>query len=554
MADETDEITVNPQVMLIENVLSEIAMGRLRVPRFERPFVWRPDQMLDLFDSIERGYPIGSLLVWDTGTSIPSLDRVADIDIPPAPSDGPSGFLLDGHQRVSTLFGCLTRRSSDDPSSSQSQQQDWMWDIYRVLGDSEDHSNRFRHWRQADAPPPEYLPMHSVLRTMDFLAYTRRLSQSIGDESVFSSLIAEAEQLAQRIKSYQVSVVHLKGGELRHALEVFSRLNSSGQSMTPDQMVSALTYRGEGETLSDRIDAIREELGGIGYGHISPITIFRSILAVAGEEDVQYTRWDRLATRIQGKLAEAVNNTSRALRLAVSFLQEQCGVPLARLIPYQLQVMLLIAAFHENPDPSPEQRKALEQWFWGTSWSGFFASANTIQVRNSLADMKDFAAGNREAPWEPLAARPFPDYFDFRSTRVRAYILWELRNFRQRLDMDGKPVDPVDLLARSLDTAYQPICTGTPNSSNPANRIIFPTPPGISLQRALLKLPDDLRSEILESHGIPAEALSRLARGDGEGFINQRAAFLTGLEADFITAMGIEPSAAPSGEADIDTE
>lgn len=553
MADETDEIIVNPQVMLLETVLGEIAAGRLRVPRFQRPFVWRPEQMLNLFDSIERGYPIGSLLVWDTDMDIPSLDRVADIEVPPPPT-GQSGFLLDGHQRISTLFGCLRQRPSNGPTAGQPQQQDWMWNVYRALGDSEDRPDRFRHWRQAGGPPAEYLPMRAVLRTMDFLAYSRRLSESIDDEPTLSELVAEAEQLAQRIKSYQIAVVRVKGGELRHVVEVFSRLNSSGQAMTPDQMVSALAYRAEGETLAERIDAIQEELGGLGYGEISSTTIFRSILAVAGEEDVQYTRWDRLAARIQGKLAEAVDNTERAIRLAVSFLQEQCGVPLARLIPYQLQVMLLIAAFHENPDPSEEQRKILEQWFWGTSWSGLFASANTTQVRESLADMKQFASGNLKLPWKPLTARPFPDRFDFRSARVRAYLLWEMRHFRDRRDLNGNPINAVSLLASSGNTAYQHVITGAPNSSHPANRLMFPTPPGISPRRALLTLPDDISADILTSQGIPKEVLDRLTQGDGEGFIHQRASYLASLEADFIKSMGIEPASEPSGEADIDTE
>src|SRR5215470_2288527 len=104
MADESGAITVTPQIMLLEQVLTEIASGRLRVPKFQRPFVWRPDQMLNLFDSIERGYPIGSLLVWDTSLPIPSLDRVADIEIPSQPPGSEAGFVLDGHQRLSTLF------------------------------------------------------------------------------------------------------------------------------------------------------------------------------------------------------------------------------------------------------------------------------------------------------------------------------------------------------------------------------------------------------------------------------------------------------------------
>src|SRR5215211_2733882 len=288
MTNEPGATTVTPQIMLLEQVLAEIASGRLRVPRFQRPFVWRPEQMLNLFDSIERGYPIGSLLVWETNLPIPSLDRLADIAIPP-PASGATSFLVDGHQRLSTLFGSLLRRPATPAVSGQ---REWMWRIYRVLGDPDERSDRFRHWRQAGEPPATYLPMRAVLRTMDFLAHSRRLAEKINDRDLLDALVEEAEQLAHRIKSYQVAVVRLQGSDLRHTVEVFSRLNSSGQAMTPDQMVSALTYRTEGENLADRIIAIREGLSSIGYGPVVPITVFRSILAVAGEVDVQDARWE----------------------------------------------------------------------------------------------------------------------------------------------------------------------------------------------------------------------------------------------------------------------
>ncbi|MCO5997414.1 GmrSD restriction endonuclease domain-containing protein [Actinoallomurus rhizosphaericola] len=45
---------------LVEWTLS----GRIRIPRFQRPFRWEKDDIRQLFDSIFRGYPIGNLLMW----------------------------------------------------------------------------------------------------------------------------------------------------------------------------------------------------------------------------------------------------------------------------------------------------------------------------------------------------------------------------------------------------------------------------------------------------------------------------------------------------------
>jgi len=49
--EEKTSITVKPEVTFLEDLFKEIASGKLRIPRFQRPFVWKPDDMLSLFDS-----------------------------------------------------------------------------------------------------------------------------------------------------------------------------------------------------------------------------------------------------------------------------------------------------------------------------------------------------------------------------------------------------------------------------------------------------------------------------------------------------------------------
>lgn len=553
MTDETGTISVSPEIRMLEDVLRELAEGRLRVPRFQRPFVWRPDQMLRLFDSIEYGYPIGSLLVWETDQEIVSLDQVADVDIPTVPG-GSTSFLLDGHQRLSTLFGCLWRLPSGAQAGTG--QRHWQWEIYRVLGTQGKQSDNYQHWKRDGEPDhANWLPMRSVLRTMDFLGFSRRLTEIVDDEPTRSRLIDEAERLAHQVKSCQIPVVRIKGGDLDRAVEVYSRLNSTGQSMTPEQMVSALAAPTTGTILADRIGNILEDLGSIGYGRLARMTIFRSVLAVAGEPEIQDTRWDRLAKRVTPHLEDAVTNTDRALRGAVDFLRQDIHAPLARLIPYQLQVLLLTVFFHHTPSPSEEQKLELKRWFWGTSWSGHFAGLNSTQVKDEVKAMRRFATGAITQPWRPEQARPFPDRFDLRSARVRAFVLWELQHYPKRwMPYGADPLNPVDVLARSDTDAYQHVIWNAPSSSHPANRMIMPTAPGVSVRSALKNLEGSVRTAVLDSHGIPRKAQERLVAGDDEEFILERAAELEAREREFMIEMGIEPAAERSGEADIDTE
>jgi uncharacterized protein with ParB-like and HNH nuclease domain len=51
------------RVLTVEDVVDRARTGRIRVPRLQRGFRWSRSNILDLFDSIVRGYPLGSILV-----------------------------------------------------------------------------------------------------------------------------------------------------------------------------------------------------------------------------------------------------------------------------------------------------------------------------------------------------------------------------------------------------------------------------------------------------------------------------------------------------------
>lgn len=554
MAASEHEITVKPEILLMEDLLTLIDEGKLRVPRFQRPFVWRPQQVLDLFDSIERGYPIGSLLFWDTEAGYTTFDSIGGIRPPKQPKPGSTvSYVLDGHQRLSALYGTLRRPEAPGPLPEQS---DWMWRPYRILGEADDGLNRYRYWKYAEPPPSHYLPLRSVLRTMDFLNFSRILLAEPPEGVEPEKLVREAEVVAQRIRSYRISVVRLVGGDLTNAVEVFSRVNSTGQPMRPAEMISALTFsEDEGPTLAERLDAMVEQVADTGFGEVSSAALFRAVLAVAGEDNVQEARWEVLAKRIQDDLADAVDATEEALIRAVVFLRDTVGVPLARLIPYDAQLMLLVTFFHECPEPTPEQLSELTRWFWVTSWSGFFAGANSTQIKQAIQQVRRFATGKGSITPEDARAQPFPNRFDLRSARVRAFIIWELQEFPDRLTADGTKLKAVDALAHEATSAYRHIVRrrGVPAKSSPANRIIMTTKPGVSVKKTLLGLDSGVRDRVLAGHGIPKEAMDRLRAGDEERFVEIRRDFLAERERKFMKEFGL--AAMPGeGEAEIDTE
>ena len=97
---------VMSEVIFLGNLVERVVAGKIRIPRFQRELVWKQKDILALLDSIQRGFPIGLILVWDTNEKITSTERVGPVIVGPPP-DGSVGYVIDGHQRVATLVGTL---------------------------------------------------------------------------------------------------------------------------------------------------------------------------------------------------------------------------------------------------------------------------------------------------------------------------------------------------------------------------------------------------------------------------------------------------------------
>lgn len=544
---ERNATTVKPDVSFLDDIFKEVTAGKLRIPRFQRPFVWKPDDMLSLFDSIHRGYPIGTLLLWNTSEKVESLDMVGPLRIPRAGSTSVT-YVLDGQQRLSTLYGAL-RLPENSPMGPD--QQHWMWWVWYDLKKKE-----FVHISKG-RPEPYMLPVRAVLRTMDFLAVSRQIESDMGADA--ADLIEEAEGLAQRIKSYKTAMTRIEGGTLQQAVDIFARLNTRGQSMTPDQMVSALTYsEGPGAFhLANRIDEILEKLQAFNFGGISRLAVFRSVVAAAGL-DIHQTKWAMLASSLKGNLPATADLAEAGLIGAAKFLSEELKVPGEKLLPYSHQMILLSELFRQQKKITPKQIETLRHWFWATSYSGWFAGANTTQLNDAVAEFREFAQG-KLSQFRTMRvtdpARPFPSSFDMRGARIRTLLLVIMQQLKPR-DVDGRELDAGRLVSDKGSRAFVHVFRRAKGElvSNPANRILLPPTAGSTVRAQLLGVQANLRTKVLASHGIDDEAYEALENDDPEAFILARARQLAQVEREFMAIIGVTPAEEEMGSTDLDSE
>ena len=128
-----------PSVDRIDELARRILSGDILLPKFQREFVWKREQVLTLLDSIVSNYPIGSVLLWQSRQELRSENRIADLEIDVPKPDYPVNYLLDGQQRLSSVCGSLYWTGTDPQS---------VWNIAYDL-----RAQRFIHLDSLDDPP-----------------------------------------------------------------------------------------------------------------------------------------------------------------------------------------------------------------------------------------------------------------------------------------------------------------------------------------------------------------------------------------------------------------
>ena len=530
MADHRQKRTeVVPEVIFLGKLVERVAAGKIRVPRFQRAFVWKQPDLSALLDSVLRGFPIGSILVWDTDENIESTPRIGPVEISPCP-DGMVGYLLDGQQRVSTLAGTL--RLTDDMDAIVDQID---WRVYYDL----DEQAFIDHRKLTNESDPRYFPVRSLLNTAGFFEACRRILQKVDDERRAQRWLDEADRLSSAFRDYQLPLIHIREADLESAVTVFARLNRTGRKMAADELVSALTYQ-EGEFhLASMLNEFKAELRKKGFGSLDRVFLLRSVLAALGL-DIYAKDWADLMVKpdVRERLPEGFEAATQGIRFALKMLQG-LGVTSDRLLPYGLQLVLL-GEFHRIcTQPAAGTVELLRRWFWVTSFTGWFGGVNTAQAKRALEEIRNLAKGKSETfnvVDLDMPALPFPDRFDARSARVRAFLLY-LASLRPRSLSGGADLDPGPLLSL-LGTDAVGYVWSNPDPpelvSSPANRLFVDEDHVGQALGALAKLDDEELKRLFPTHGFPIDCIGRLRNDDRPGLIDARLATLIGGERAFM--------------------
>ena len=539
---------VMPEVVFLGKLVEQVVTGEIRVPRFQRPFVWKQDDLHQLLDSVLRGFPIGSILVWETEQKIETTSRVGPVEVG-APPEGIVGYLLDGQQRVSTLVGTLRLSEKADAKVDH---VDW-----GVCCDLE--TRQFFRIPEGEGAP-QYFPVRSLLDTAGFFAACCRIESEAGNGDLAQRWIGEADRLANAFRDYQLPLIRIREANLDSAVAVFARLNRTGRKMAADEMVTALTYQEGQFHLAKRFDDFKDELAGEGFASLDRVLLLRAVLAALGR-DIYAKDWAGLMVQdsVREQLPGAFDSAASGIKRALVFLKG-LGVTSDRLLPYGLQLVLLGEFFRLCAQPDAKVEELLKRWFWVTSFTGWFGGVNTAQATHALGEIRSLSKGEKSqfnvvdlnAP-----AQPFPERFDGRSARVRAFLLY-LASLRPRSARTTGGLNPGHLLSMQ-GTRAMGYVSSNPEPlnglfSSPANRMFIDEEQVGQAITDLERLSDLELNEILPTHGFAPDSVRYVRNNDRASLVSKRLGNLIAREREFMKQWNVTLPVTQTGVSIADSD
>jgi hypothetical protein len=427
------DLQINTRVRRLFHYLEDFERGVIRIPAFQRDFVWTTQKKVELFDSIKRGYPIGSILFWrpfhdEIATNSDwATNQIGAYTLPERTTD--YLYILDGYQRLSTLFGCLV-----NPLNTKLIRDDKLWEkefnlVYNLEEDLIKHKKGINYKIYE-------IPLYELADGGGFFEFqTKLFSQKDLEESTIKLYKDRYKAFSRRLSSYDLASIDMIGGEMEEAIDIFTRLNSSGAEIKDEWKLSALSFSiSDDFRLGTEIDKLLNDLNRYNFNKLKRKIVYQCITSAFSNDPTAKTDIKELK-RLSGlsHFVETTRKTIKSIQRAVQFLYGEVYVLESRLLPYNNQLVFMVDFFNKVENPTQNQIEILKGWFWFTTYSNYFTNYNIGEQREAYQVFQQFIEDEKCSPiyigkkLENIGTLEFPSKINFKSVRAKALTLFLLQ-------------------------------------------------------------------------------------------------------------------------------
>jgi hypothetical protein len=334
----------------VEDILEFVKAGKIRVPHFQRALRWRSSHVVDLFDSIYKGMPIGVLLFGQESREAETV-QFGPLTID-AGAAAEAWVVIDGQQRVAALAAAMMHPAQQPRG-----------DVFAIWFDLE---NGCFDRLKGSVPPPTWIPLNVVGDSARLLHWL----ESWPYRNERRDLVDRAISLSKTLREYHVPTYVVEDASEQSLRLIFKRINTAGVGMKESEVFDALWG-----TKEDSVPEACGRLAAIGFGQLNAEWFLRCLRIVEGFDP-------RRGIQERDKVnPDSVRRTERALGRTLRFLMNDAGIQHQQVLPYRLPLIVLSRFFDMHPEPEPRNLLRLRWWVWRGAMAGIHAQSNQVNVR-----------------------------------------------------------------------------------------------------------------------------------------------------------------------------
>lgn len=317
------------------------------LPAIQREFVWSRDRIVRLFDSLMRGYPIGSFLMWqveaDNAGKFVFYDVMREYHERDNAHCAPTGSLdgrrvtavLDGQQRLTALnIGLrgahtqkLPRLWANNPAAYP--KTELYLDLLHQGGDDDlGLEYDFRFLTATDVaggkvkPGAVWFKVEDILQLPDVRSLFGELQRlGLGNDPVAASVLPQLQAVVHTNPT--ISFFREESQALDKVLNIFIRVNSGGMVLSySDLLLSVATAEWKGRDARETIHSLVDELNAIGSGFaFTKDLVLKTGLVLLDRGDIKF-KVDNFDRDTLAELDKRWDEIEKALRTGARLLAD----------------------------------------------------------------------------------------------------------------------------------------------------------------------------------------------------------------------------------------
>ncbi len=416
----------------LKSLLDDVETGKIRLPEFQRGWVWDDYRIRALLASISRGFPIGAVMTLNAGGDINFKTRMVE-GVDGQATSHLDYYLLDGQQRLTSLYQALKYPGPVNTHDSRSGRiKRWYYiDMLKALDDISEREEAivsvpenklvtrdFGRLTILDLSIPELeyanhmMPTERLLEPMDWMfAYQDYWANRSGEHPAGN--LAEFrnrfnQSLLTTFAGYQLPIIELDKETPKEAVcTVFEKVNTGGVTLSVFELVTAsfaaddFALRDDWDTRRKRMRQESSVLRGIqGEQFLQAVTLvatqerhrqrIREGASANQAPRIGCQKRDVLNLNLNEYLAWA-SKVEEGFKKAAKFLHRQFVFKQSN-VPYNTQLVPL-ATLHVELGHELEPANAnalLEQWYWAGIFSEAYGGAVETQYALDLDQVAQY--------------------------------------------------------------------------------------------------------------------------------------------------------------------